>query len=114
MTFHILWPPLSGAVMLFMLLGTAPAGANDAGRPNKAHDPAISPGTPAYRSVFNDYGKADSVTLADWRAVNDTVEKVGGFAGALRGDAGDPLPPPAAASGKEADRAGGHHHHHKH
>ena len=72
-------------------------------------DPSASVPAAGYKSAFESYRGYREEPLADWRAVNDEVGRIGGHAGIFRA--------PAAAGGRpvergapEAPAAAGHRH----
>ena len=70
---------LCGLAALVAGCGSAP----DRVRPAAADAEAAAPGAP-YRSALEGYAGFREQELADWRAVNDEVGKVGGHKGALQ------------------------------
>jgi hypothetical protein len=72
------------------------AAAQNAPQPGPA-DPKARTQPAEYRSAFTDYRRYSEPEIADWRAVNDEVARVGGHLGIVRGqredDKGRPKPP---------------------
>lgn len=68
-------------------------------------DPA-SPYAPLqYHSPFENYRRAPSTAVGDWRQANDRVREVGGFAGALKDD-----PPSQPSAGRDGAAGAPHTH----
>ena len=65
-------------------------------------DPAGPAAAVTYRSAFEGYRRAAEEPVADWRALNDEVGRVGGHLGIMRGGAARP----GAASPKGGAAAG--------
>jgi hypothetical protein len=72
-------------------------------------DRAAAP--PAYRSAYEGYRPYVEEPAAPWRAVNDTVGRVGGHVGVLRAEEASAPPPPAAPAA--APKEQGHDVHHR-
>jgi hypothetical protein len=92
------------AVFVFAALVAALAGlsggiavAQNAPRPDPT-DPKIASPMPDPRSAYADYRAFADEPLAPWREVNDDVARIGGHAGALKGDATSPGSAPAGAA----------------
>jgi hypothetical protein len=103
----------SAALMLLMLTtGLANAASAGENRPDPADPNAVVP-PHRYVSDFAAYRRPQFEQTLDWRQANDTVRDVGGHAGALKGDDGEPsaASQTAPASGKPKMHHGGHHGH---
>jgi len=91
--------------LLLLCVGLAQASPLFAAAPSPA-DPSAPAPTATYDSAFEGYRGYRDEPLADWRAVNDEVGRVGGHAGIFRGAGGHAshgaaqATPPAAAAGQ--------------
>lgn len=74
---RIMWGALAMVV--------AGAAAAEKAPPPSPADPTGRAQPAQYRSAFADYRRYDEPEIADWRAVNDEVGRVGGHLGIVRG-----------------------------
>ncbi len=107
---------LAGLVAALTVLPGGIAVAQTAARPDPT-DPKIASPMPDPGSAYSNYRAFADEPLAPWREVNDDVARIGGHAGALKGDATSPgsapagsTPPPSrgGASGAGESRSGMH------
>ena len=93
--------------LLLLCIGLAQASPLSAAAPSPA-DPSAPAPAATYNSAFEGYRGYRDEPLADWRAVNDEVGRVGGHAGIFRGAGGHAshgaarAAPAAAAAGQPA------------
>jgi hypothetical protein len=91
-------------VFLYVIGASAPLyAAQSPTVPGNPTDPTARVPAPAYQSVFSEYRKHGELELADWRAANDEVARIGGHIGIFRAggfDGAEGRKPAAIAPGQ--------------
>jgi hypothetical protein len=112
MSFHVLPPSLAlASVLICVPIAAADAAPPQPPGPRAPHDPA-SASAPVpqltYRSPFVTFVDPGSAEVAPWRAINDTVGRIGGWRAYAREAAGKG----AQETDAPATRSGPHEGHH--